>query len=477
MDPYDPTLPNTGNPGEATAAASPAVAMMDRARRAQQMQAVSAQLEQQKAALEATKEQQAQNQTNRTLANQTASGDAAQWVGTPDYAGVPYSAAPPEAKQHFMDAYASIPGGGNGIADQIPQIWNQAQSNALGKPVGLNIGAGDSATAEVNGNKVSVQKEQPSQYTDPQTNQRMRWDPETKIASPVVVNNDTTPISGGGNTTGDDYLQTLDPKMAANIKAIAEGRQSLNIFPARGPQRANAAAMVQQYDPTADATTLPARQKTRQDFTSGNAANAIRSGNTAVEHLQELADAIPGLNNTGSKWVNAGKNFVSGGVSNEGSKALGNFNTVKTAVADELAKFYGGKGAATVSAIHDWQNNINPNDPPETIRGNINAAIQLLGRQMETYREQYETGMGKSKDIPFIQPKTAAILRTLKNKSGIDTGGLEDFDKQPSAGAPAPATPQSQPLPPHPQDNAAIEWARANPKNPLAAQILKANGL
>lgn len=406
-------------------------------RQRQQAQANAAlDLEQSRAQMAATREQQAQAQTDSQLAGQGAASDAAQWANTPDYANQPWATAPPEAKQHFMDAWSGVPGGGTGVAEQLPAIWNESQRNATGNPsIGLeNLQEGQTASVKVGGVPVSVGKP-PVVKVDQATGRSYRIDPATGEASYINIQDPQQakgPLGDGG-LSGDDYLQSLDPGDAAHVKAIAEGRENTNIFGTRGNQRARIQAMVQQYDPTADAATLAKRQSVLKDFTSGNASNSIRAGNTAIGHLKELSDSIGDLHNRGSEWWNAVANPVTAGLGiGDSSMAQGKFQTAATALADELAKFYGGKGSASVQAIRDWRNRLNVNDPPETLRSNIDEAINLLGSQMQNFRTQYETGMGKPQNIPFLNPRSRAILRQL----GRDPN---DIDPAPSPSAPASA--------------------------------------
>jgi hypothetical protein len=456
----DPTLNQFGNPiGDATAADSADVQNAARIARQQAQMDAALQLEQQKAMLEQTRAQHEQSQTNRVVAEQGAASDAAQWMQNPQYPGKSFQELPPEDQQHFLDAWSTVPGGGIGVADKLPQIWNQASRNATGNPnIGLeNMQEGQTAVVDMNGTKVTVGKP-PAIKVDQATGRPYKVDPETGEPSYVTINDPQQakgPL-GEAALTGDDYLQSLDPKDAENIKAIADGRLPLSTYSTRtGNQRARIAAMVQQYDPTADASTLTKRAAVMRDFGSGKSAAAIRAGNSAIAHLNELADIIPGLNNTNVQGWNAYvANPIARQTSPDFNKAEGAFNTTAGIVAAELSKFFGGTGGTTVSEVKRWHDSLNPATPPGTLKGNIESAIKLLADQMDNYRTQYEAGMGKTKNIPFIYPETQKVLDQLQSK-GVNTSAARavDADLTPASGAPqttlapaaAPVAPNAQP--------------------------------
>lgn len=431
MPAYDP---NTGNPGEATALDSPSVALADQYRRNQQMQAAALAKQQTQEALEQARQTKLDTQNQRTISGQTLASDATQWAATPDYAGKSFAQAPAEARQHFMSAYPEI-------ADQAPAAWDTAQRNVTGNPsVGLeNLQPGQTATVHMNGVPVAVNKPEPYKIvSNPATGEQLLFDPTTQTTRPLVAQN---PQGGQSPATGDDALAQMNPQDAAFVKGLSEGRIGLNAIPSRGGQRERIFALAQQYDPTIDATSLPTRQATRKDFTTGNAANALRSGNTAIGHLKELSDSVGALNNSGSKWWNVPANAIASGLSGGSASAQGKFQTAATAVADELAKFYGGKGSATESAIKAWKDRLSVNASPAETKANIDEAINLLASQMQSYKGQYEQGMGKPKDINFLQPQSRAILRQLGHDPDQIEGGTHPA-QQPSA---APAQPVSTP--------------------------------
>lgn len=420
-------------PGSATAQDSPdAQSAVIRSRQQAQADA-GLQLEQGRALMEQTRNQQQATQVGRTLAGQGAASDAAQWAGSPEYAGQSWATAPAEAKQHFMDAWGSTPQGGTGVADQLPSIWNEAARNATGNP---NIGfeglqPGQTAQVKTEGGTVSIGKP-PKYQTDPQTGRLYQIDPQTGEPSYVQIQDaGAQGPTGEPALSGDDFLQSIDPSTAGNIKAIAEGRQNINVYPRQ--QQPRILSLVQQYDPTADASTRTKRAAVMRDFTSGKSANAIRAADTSIAHLNELNDLIPKLGNSGTPWVNTPLNAVRSLTSGDFNTNQHAFNETANLLSEELAKFY---GSPTIPAVAHIKESFSPNLPPATLKSNVVQAVKLLGDQMQNYRGQYEAAMGQKQNIPFLTDKSRQILQGL----GIDPNTVD-------SGAPASAAPSAAPPP------------------------------
>lgn len=420
-------------PDNATAQDSPDVQNAAQRQRQQDQANAALQLEQSRAQMAATREQQAQAQTNRALAGQGAASDAAQWANTPDYSGKSWATAAPEAKQHFMDAWSSIPGGGIGVAEELPSIWNEAQRNATGNPtVGLeNLQEGQTANVKVGGVPVSVGKP-PALKTDPATGRLYKVDPSTGQPSYVQIQDRQDGAQGpvGSPLSGSDYLQSIDPNDAANVKAVAEGRLGLNAFSTRNNQRARISAMVQQYDPSASATTLPIREALQKSFTSGPDAGNITSLNTVIGHLGRLSDAAQALNNRGFTPWNTVANATE---STFGDKAVTNFNQAKTAVASELAKLFKGTGSPTTVEIHEWEKPIDSSNSPEQLQASIQGALELMKSRADALRQKYENGFAKPNEKAWLGPQQRAILRKL----GVEPGSLDPASATPGAQPPA----------------------------------------
>jgi hypothetical protein len=94
------------------------------------------------------------------------------------------------------------------------------------------------------------------------------------------------PPPGDTAKTGEDYLKTIPPSLAGQVRALAEGRRAFPTGTAlRSPAVQQLIAAATQYDPTLDAANAATRVATRKDFTSGKSAQNITALNTVIGHL------------------------------------------------------------------------------------------------------------------------------------------------------------------------------------------------
>lgn len=383
-----------------------------------QQQQAQFQIEQSRALLEQTKQQQAQQQANRQIAGQTLASDAAQQVADPAYAGIPYAKAPQEVKQHFMDAYATVPGGGNGVAEQIPEAWNQAQRNATGNPnIGLeDLQEGQTAQVDMNGNKISVGKP-PSTHTDPSTGRQYKIDPATGQATYIQIQDPAANASADLNT---DPLSGLNPSEAATVKGLANYTiplTSLNRLPPAQKERLIQHAYA--VDPDFDASQYQIRSDLKKSFTNGQNADNIKSLNTVISHIGDLANSSKLLNNGQSPMVNTPGNWINDRVLGQPQQTT--FNQDKAAVASEMAKLFKGTGSPTEAGIKEMENAFNLNNSPAQFQKGIEEALKLMAGRAGALRDQYENGFKKPNDKAWLDPKSRAVLRQL----GVDPGSLD----------------------------------------------------
>jgi hypothetical protein len=230
------------------------------------------------------------------------------------------------------------------------------------------------------------------------------------------------PAPGDLTKTGDDYLTTLSPALAAQVKALAEGRRAFPTGAAlRSPQVQELVAAATQYDPTIDAANAATRVATRKDFTSGKAATNITAMNTALGHLGSLATSAAKLENRSYPLWNSIANV---GESAVGDPRIKNFTLARDAVANELMKVFRGTGGS-MTEIEEWKNNIASSDSPEQLHAAITKATELLHSRLESMNDQYTRGMGKSGDpIQLLSPHAQEVFSTITS-----SGGLEDLTK------------------------------------------------
>lgn len=241
--------------------------------------------------------------------------------------------------------------------------------------------------------------------------------------NPMLVNprtGQTTPIQGVGGgqpavdnsgLSGDAFLQTLDPGMAREVKSIAQGN-----IPINGRSLSKLQPLLQavtQYDPTFNASDYNSRAKTRADFTSGKSAQNITSLNTALGHINSLLDNADALNNTSVPWFNSAVNSVESGL---GDTRVKNFNTTRDAVADELTRVFRGTGGA-VSDVNSWKEKLDSAGSPEQFKGVAKQMADLLTSRMDALGQQYNQGMGTTKDgIDLLSPKAQKAYQRISGE-------------------------------------------------------------
>ena len=224
-------------------------------------------------------------------------------------------------------------------------------------------------------------------------------------------------VPGDETKTGDEYLATLEPALAAQVKALAEGRRAFPTGAAlRAPQMQQLVAAATQYDPALDAANAATRVATRKDFTSGMSARNLTALNTAIGHLHSLKKAAAELNNTSLPPINTAVNAVESGVFAD--PRVNNFNTIRDAFATELAKVFKGTGAPSLQEITDWQHRADANQSPEQAEGFVKAAADLLDSRINAVGETYKRGMGQSKDpLELLTPHARELYADLNAPS------------------------------------------------------------
>lgn len=215
-----------------------------------------------------------------------------------------------------------------------------------------------------------------------------------------------------------DVLKNLSPSEAATVKMLTNYAMPLPAgFALKAPYFQKLLGAAAQYDPTFDATQYNVRLNLKKDFTSGKAANNIKSLNTAISHLNTLNEAVKGLKNSPLQLWNQIKNSGFTGV---GDPRVTKFTAAATAVESELANVFKGTGA-TDQEIKAWRDQLNTSQSPAQLHAAIDQSIELMSGRMHALQSQYETGLGKPKDFHFLSPGSRKILKGL----GIDAETID----------------------------------------------------
>lgn len=244
--------------------------------------------------------------------------------------------------------------------------------------------------------------------------------------------------SPGGSTdaagvpTGDAFLQSLNPSIAAQVKALAEGRMQ---FPGgmslKSPYWQQMLQAVSQYDPTFDAVNYNSRSATRKDFTSGQSANNITALNTAMAHAASLKDAYDKLGNTSFPLINSAGNYIENQLGFKGTQtATSDVASKGHALSEELAKVFRSTGMAE-SDVKAWEDRLSTSATPAQSKAVIDSAMDLIDGRLQALGSRYSQGMGTTKDpLELLSPEARAAYAKIRGTTG---------------GQDVPATPDKQP--------------------------------
>lgn len=224
-----------------------------------------------------------------------------------------------------------------------------------------------------------------------------------------------TPQAGQQQTTGDDFLKTLQPNIASQVKALADGKMQFpGGFALKSPYWQQMISAVSQYDPSFDAVNYNARSKTRGDFTSGKSAQNITALNTAMSHLSTLKDSYDALGNSDYPAYNSMANWVGNQFGDKNTQTnTANVSADATAVSHELAKVFRSTGMSE-GEIKDWENKINTSSTPSQSNAIIQSALDLMNGRMQAIGQQYNQGMGTTKDpLELLSPEAQRAYQKL----------------------------------------------------------------
>lgn len=220
----------------------------------------------------------------------------------------------------------------------------------------------------------------------------------------------------------------LTPDQKNRVQAIIDGREP---YPAmsRATDAAKIRAAVHATDPAFDAVNYKARQETRTKFTKGKGADNLSAFNTAIGHLGSLDKSIDNLSNSGfPAWNKYVANPIAEQFDPKYQKGLKEFQTARTAVADELTRAFRGSGG-NVHDIIQWENAINAADSPVALKAAVRAAAELLNSRVMSIGDEYNRGMGTTKDpLELLNPTAAASFKRMlegERKAGAPTAATK----------------------------------------------------
>lgn len=212
--------------------------------------------------------------------------------------------------------------------------------------------------------------------------------------------------AGGSSLPGKaGDLSTIPENLRGMVQAIGEGRQAPVATGRKEGQMLM--GLVNKVYPDYDASQFHNYQATRSAFSdSSKTGQGINSFNTAITHLGRMENNLP--DNTSVPILNKGINFLKDA---SGSAANTPFEADQLAVAGEIGKAY--KGGVLSKEEHDQYMKLLDRDAsPKQQHSNIGELKSLLGGKLDSYEQQYKSGLptGAVRDFKIVSDDARAVL-------------------------------------------------------------------
>jgi hypothetical protein len=210
--------------------------------------------------------------------------------------------------------------------------------------------------------------------------------------------------------------------IAATIKAVSEGRQTLASVPGRNVdfngQKINLKDIVESgvntYNPGWEQSNATTRANTMKDLApNGTTGKLILGVNQLLPHLKTASDAVDALDNRNYPVANKITNWTR---SNIGDPRVSRFNTVRDVVALDAARILRGGGVFTEKEVQDWHNNLSNAGSPAALNGVLNLlGKDLMGARVNSIQHSYRMLAGKEAPL-LISPEAQSALKVIEER-------------------------------------------------------------
>ena len=226
------------------------------------------------------------------------------------------------------------------------------------------------------------------------------------------------------------YLQTGQLPPGMGTKASSMRAQVMN----RATELAgNKPAAEMATDVIAGKQDVAAQAQAVKAFNTGVEGRKVVAFNTAINHLDTMSKLADALQNNDMRAFNI---IGTGFARQTGSAAPTNFDTAKSIVGSEVAKAVAGAQMALADR-KEIREQIDKASSPEQLRGAINTLQELLGGQLSSLRQQYETSTKRKDFDAKLSPRAKQVVSGLEGQQPAAAGpvkisGDADYDKLPS---------------------------------------------
>lgn len=204
------------------------------------------------------------------------------------------------------------------------------------------------------------------------------------------------PTLGIGKKAGVVKMQILDEARKMGTAAPTDGAS------APTPQEAAENVVRNKQNRAAEQSTL-------RSFSSGVEARNVRSFNTAIDHLDTMSKLASALENGDTRAFNMVGNAYA---KETGSAAPTNFDTAKSIVGGEVAKALTGSNMA-LKDREEIRDAISRANSPAQLAGSARALQELMGGQIKSLKQQYETGTNRKDFDAKLSPRAKQVVSGL----------------------------------------------------------------
>lgn len=214
-----------------------------------------------------------------------------------------------------------------------------------------------------------------------------------------------------------DHAEINPANLQETAKAIANYQQPpLTSWAMAKPQGQALMGEVMKLNPEYSAQNYAASQKTLNAFSAGKEAQAVKSFNVGLSHLDTLQEASKALKNGDTQALNKVSNFYK---QQSGNPAPTNFESIKNVVGNEIVKAIVGSGGG-VEDRKAAQETISKASSPAQLEGVINKYKELMSGQLKGLRQQYEVGTRRKDFHARLSPQAQKLV-------GVGESTVSDF--------------------------------------------------
>ncbi len=233
--------------------------------------------------------------------------------------------------------------------------------------------------------------------------------------------------------TNPEVLEGLDPGLAANVRAINDGRMSLSQVPMR--QRYAVSRYVNMYNPNFDQGLWGQRSRLQNDLsTNGNAGKMLLGYNMLLPHLNTFSEAAEKLAATDFPAVNTMKYWW---LKQAGDPRVKTFETARLVSATETARILRGVGTMSLEEIRHWTDALATAGSPRQLQETVHMlGTDLLDARVSSINHSYRSIMRREPpDLisPEAKEARAAIeRRAAKTRGETPAGGASGAPPRPA---------------------------------------------